>query len=198
MHTKSKLVAHKKLQIKENIKKFVWVLKSMKRCSRFVFYFFPSIFFISVYFVLFSLISFCFRFISLISFRFVYVDFVSFRLVSFSLISFRPATQFKPGLLADKLSEVQMSYFYLCLSVCQYLWIIKFLEWAYRKNRIIFFFFISLFRFVFYFFPSIFFISVYFVLFSLISFCFRWFRFISFSFRWFRFVSFRFCWFRIF
>jgi hypothetical protein len=46
-----------------------------------------------------------------------------------------PATQFKPGLLADKLSEVQMSYFYLCLSVCQYLWIIKFLEWAYRKKR---------------------------------------------------------------
>ena len=38
------------------------------------------------------------------------------------------------GLLADKLSEVQMSYFYLCLSVCQYLWIIKFLEWAYRKK----------------------------------------------------------------
>jgi hypothetical protein len=24
--------------------------------------------------------------------------------------------------------------FYLCLSVCQYLWIIKFLEWAYRKK----------------------------------------------------------------
>jgi hypothetical protein len=45
-----------------------------------------------------------------------------------------PATQFKLGLLADKLSEVQMSYFYLCLSVCQYLWIIKFLEWAYRKK----------------------------------------------------------------
>ena len=45
------------------------------------------------------------------------------------------ATQFKPGLLADKLSEVRMSYFYLCLSVCQYLWIIKFLEWAYRKKR---------------------------------------------------------------
>ena len=45
-----------------------------------------------------------------------------------------PATQFKPGLLADKLSEVQMSYFYLCLCVCQYLWIIKFLEWAYRKK----------------------------------------------------------------
>jgi hypothetical protein len=44
-----------------------------------------------------------------------------------------PATQFKPGLLADKLSEVQMSYFYLWLSVCQYLWIIKFPEWAYRK-----------------------------------------------------------------
>ena len=40
----------------------------------------------------------------------------------------------KMGLLADKLSEVQMSYFYLCLSVCQYLWIIKFLEWAYRKK----------------------------------------------------------------
>jgi hypothetical protein len=32
------------------------------------------------------------------------------------------ATQSKPGLLADyKLSEVQMSYFYLCLFVCQYL-----------------------------------------------------------------------------
>ena len=45
-----------------------------------------------------------------------------------------PATQSKPGLLADKLSEVQMSYFYLCLCVCQYLWIIKFLEWAYRKK----------------------------------------------------------------
>ena len=45
-----------------------------------------------------------------------------------------PATQFKSGLLADKLSEVQISYFYLCLSVCQYLWIIKFLEWAYRKK----------------------------------------------------------------
>jgi hypothetical protein len=29
---------------------------------------------------------------------------------------------------------VQMSYFYLCLCVCQYLWIIKFLEWAYRKK----------------------------------------------------------------
>ena len=27
------------------------------------------------------------------------------------------ATQFKPGLLPDKLSEDQMSYFYLCLSV---------------------------------------------------------------------------------
>jgi hypothetical protein len=27
-----------------------------------------------------------------------------------------------------------MSYFYLCLCVCQYLWIIKFLEWAYRKK----------------------------------------------------------------
>jgi hypothetical protein len=40
----------------------------------------------------------------------------------------------KPGLLADKLSEVQISYFYLCLCVCQYLWIIKFLEWAYRKK----------------------------------------------------------------
>ena len=79
----------------------------------------------------------------------------------------------------------------------------------YLKNRIIIFFFISLFRFVFYFFPSIFFISVYFVLsfifflpfssYQSISFCFRWFRwfrFISFSFRWFRFVSFRFCWFR--
>jgi hypothetical protein len=39
-----------------------------------------------------------------------------------------PTTQFKSGLLADKLSEVQMLYFYLCLSVCQYLWIIKFLE----------------------------------------------------------------------
>ena len=45
-----------------------------------------------------------------------------------------PATQFKSGLLADKLSEVQMSYFYLCSSVCHYLWIIKFLEWAYRKK----------------------------------------------------------------
>jgi hypothetical protein len=45
-----------------------------------------------------------------------------------------PATQSKPGLLADKLSEVQMSYFFLCLCVCQYLWIIKFLEWAYRKK----------------------------------------------------------------
>jgi hypothetical protein len=45
-----------------------------------------------------------------------------------------PSTQFKPGLLADKLSEVQMSYFYLCLCVCQYLWIIKFLGWAYRKK----------------------------------------------------------------
>jgi hypothetical protein len=45
-----------------------------------------------------------------------------------------PATQLKPGLLADKLSEVQMSYFYLCLSVGQYLWIIKFREWAYRKK----------------------------------------------------------------
>ena len=66
----------------------------------------------------------------------------------------------------------------------------------YLKNRIIFFYFISLFRFVFYFVPSIFFISVYFVLFSLISFCFRWFRFISFSFHWFRFVSFRFVSFR--
>jgi hypothetical protein len=44
------------------------------------------------------------------------------------------ATQSKPGLLADKLSEVQMSYFYLCLRVCQHLWIIKFLEWAYRKK----------------------------------------------------------------
>ena len=42
-----------------------------------------------------------------------------------------PVTQSKPGLLADKLSEVQMSYFYLCLCVCQYL---KFLEWAYRKK----------------------------------------------------------------
>ena len=45
-----------------------------------------------------------------------------------------PATQSKPGLLADKLSEVQMSYLYLCLCVCQYLWIIKFLEWTYRKK----------------------------------------------------------------
>ena len=45
-----------------------------------------------------------------------------------------PATQFKSDLLGDKLSEVQMSYFYLCLSVCQYLWIIKFLEWAYRNK----------------------------------------------------------------
>ena len=33
-----------------------------------------------------------------------------------------PAIQSKPGLLADKLSEVQMSYFYLSLCVCQYLW----------------------------------------------------------------------------
>ena len=46
-----------------------------------------------------------------------------------------PETQSKTGLLADKLSEVQMSYFYLCLCVCQYLWIIKFMEWAYRKKR---------------------------------------------------------------
>jgi hypothetical protein len=90
-------------------------------------------------------------------------------------------------LLADKLSEVQMSYFYLCLCVCQYLWIIKFLEWAYRRKWGIWggyfhslgywgfisnylFFLISLFRFVFYFFPSIFFILVYFVLLSLVSF----------------------------
>ena len=60
----------------------------------------------------------------------------------------------------------------------------------YLKNRIIFFFFISLFRFVFYFFPSIFFILVYFVLLSLVSFPFCWFRFVSFSL-----ISFRFCWF---
>jgi hypothetical protein len=45
-----------------------------------------------------------------------------------------PATQSRPGLLADKLSEVQMSYYYLYLCVCQYLWIIKFLEWEYRKK----------------------------------------------------------------
>jgi hypothetical protein len=73
----------------------------------------------------------------LVSFYFVFISLISFRFVSFLLISFRtlPATQFKPGLLADKHSEVQMSYFYLCLSVCQYWWIIKFLEWAYRKKR---------------------------------------------------------------
>jgi hypothetical protein len=100
-----------------------------------------------------------------------------------------PATQSKPGLLAHKLSEVQMSYFYLCLCVCQYLWIIKFLEWANRKKwgilggmfidwdieGSLFVWFYSLFRFFFYFFPSIFFI--------LLSFHFVSFRFVSFPFR---------------
>jgi hypothetical protein len=54
---------------------------------------------------------------------------------------------------------------------------------------IIFFFFISLFRFVFYFFPSIFFISVYFVLLSLVSFHFVSISLISFRFVFVDFVS---------
>jgi hypothetical protein len=53
-----------------------------------VFYFFPSIFFISVYFVSFrfhfvDFVSFRFDFVDFVSFRFVFVDFVSFRFVSF-------------------------------------------------------------------------------------------------------------------
>ena len=44
--------------------------------------FFPSIFFISVYFVLLSLTLFCFRW-----FRFVFVDFVSFCFASISLLT---------------------------------------------------------------------------------------------------------------
>jgi hypothetical protein len=163
---------------------------------RFVFYFFPSIFFISVYFVLFSLISFCFRWFRFISFSFRWFRFVSFRSIlhvcplQYSSRTL-PAIQFKPGLLADKLSEVQMSYFYLCWSVCQYLWIIKFLEWAYRKkggiwggifkNRIIFFLFLY---FVLYF---IFFLP--FSSYQSISFCFRWFRFAFVGFVLFRFQS---------
>jgi signal transduction histidine kinase len=95
-----------------------------------------------------------------------------------------PATQSKPGLLADKFSEVQMSYFYLCLCVS--------------------FFFISLFCFVFYFISFHFlhiilfrFVLVDFVWFSLVSFHFVSislisFRFVSFSLISFRFVSFRF------
>jgi hypothetical protein len=71
--------------------------------------------FVLVDFVLLSLVSFHFIFISLISFRFVSLLLISFRFV---FVDF----------------EVQMSYFYLCLCVCQYLWIIKFLEWAYRKK----------------------------------------------------------------
>ena len=39
-----------------------------------------------------------------------------------------------PHVHYPQLSEVQMSYFYFCLCVCQYLWIIKFLEWVYRKK----------------------------------------------------------------
>jgi hypothetical protein len=123
----------------------------------------------------------------LVSFRFVFVDFVSF-LFRFALYRYPkndklltlftilivllkplqyssrtlPATQFKSGLLADKLSEVQMSYFYLCLSVCQYLWIIKFLEWRFAFVGFVLF---RWFRFV---------------SFLLISF-----RFVSFRFNWF-------------
>jgi hypothetical protein len=123
-----------------------------------------------------------------------------------------PATRFKPGLLADKLSEVQISYFYLCLSLCQYLWIIKFLEWAYRKkwgiikiivfkksNYLFFFSFlfisfcllffsfhflhISLFRFVFVDFVLLSLVSFDFVFISLISFRFVFVDFVSFLFR---------------
>ena len=50
---------------------------------RFVFYLFPSIFFILVYFVLLSLVSFHFVSISLISFHFVSFSLISFRFVSF-------------------------------------------------------------------------------------------------------------------
>jgi hypothetical protein len=110
-----------------------------------------------------------FRWFRFISFRFVFVDFVSFR--------FR-----KPGLLVYKLSEVQISYFYLCLCVCQYLWIIKFLEWAYRKN--IFFLPFSSYQ------------TISLVSFHFVSFRFCWFRFVSFSLISFRFVSFRFVSFR--
>jgi hypothetical protein len=79
----------------------------------FIFFFF----FISVYFVLFSLISFCFRwfrFISLISFRFV-----SFLLISFRFVSFRFVFVDSFWLSCNKLSKFNkwlLIYHTRCLS----------------------------------------------------------------------------------
>ena len=50
-------------------------------------------------------------------------------------LSITRKTQFKPGLLCRQTFRSSNVIFLFVLSVCHYLWIIKFLEWAYRKKR---------------------------------------------------------------
>jgi hypothetical protein len=80
---------------------------------------FSMFFSLSRLFISFCLLFFSFHFLHISLFRFAFVGFVN---------------SIQAGFACRQTFRSSNVIFYLCLCVCQYLWIIKFLEWAYRKK----------------------------------------------------------------